>query len=129
MVRLVSLAKMSLAYMQLDAALPSSPVPEQAVRALEETYGSDPYAFSAFRLGIVRALQGNAPEARRLWDEAPKLSWGDSLSTELYTPFVGVLRSQSGPFEDVRRTIQGRLTEGRAGVLEHLEIDAELTLA
>jgi tetratricopeptide (TPR) repeat protein len=125
MPRLVSLARTSLAYTQLRASR-SSPVPEPAINYLEQTYQSDRYAFSAFRLGIARALQGNMVEAERLWDEASKLSWGDSLSTEIYTPFLGVLRNQSGATEQLRQVIQGLAKEGAAGVLENIRLDAEL---
>ncbi|MEY2500412.1 MAG: hypothetical protein QOI07_746 [Verrucomicrobiota bacterium] len=126
MVRLASLARTSLAYMQLKAAPGSGPFPEQAINDLEQTYKADPYAFSALRLGIARALQGNTAEARRLWEEASKLSWGDSLSNRIYTPFLRVLLDQPGALEDLRAIFDSLAGEGATGVLENVRLDAEL---
>lgn len=126
MVRLGSVARTSLAYLQLKAAPPSGPLPEQAIRELEQTYHDDRYAFSALRLGIARALQGNIPESRRLWEEASSLSWGDSLSNRIYTPFLGVLLDRPSALEELRVILESLAGEGGAGVLESFRLDAEL---
>ncbi len=126
MVRLASVARTSLAYMQLKATPPSGPLPEEAIKGLEETYKSDPYAFSAFRLGIARALQGKSTDAARLWEEASKLSWGDSLSNRIYTPLLGVLLDQANAMKELRAIVESLAREGAAGVLENVRLDVEL---
>ena len=87
--RLACLARTNLAYMLFER----TNVPEdkaalaEGVRYLEEAYQRDRYAFSAFRLGIARALQGNRQEALGLWNAATDLSWGgDPLGKRMYQP-------------------------------------------
>lgn len=126
MIRLASLARTSLAYVELKAAAPSGPLPEKAIQGLEQTYQADPYAFSAFRLGIARALQGNTTEAERLWAEASRLSWGDPLSNRLYPPLLRMLLNQSGAMEELRGVVESLAAEGAAGLLENVRLDAEL---
>jgi tetratricopeptide (TPR) repeat protein len=129
MKRLDSLTRMNLAYMLLEKAkLPADdPLLGQAVRNLEEAYEKDPYAFSAFRLGIGRALQGNSQEASRLWDETSKLPWGsDSLSRRIYSPLLATLRNESGSLAKLQEITQILAQEGAAGFLETVKRDAEL---
>ena len=123
--RIVSLARMNLAVMQLRAAR-SAPWPEEAIKYLEQTYKSDQYASSAFALGIARALQGNTVEARQLWDKASTLPWGDSLWSQTYTGLLGVLRGQPGALDQLSPAIQSLAKDGAAGVLEMVKRDAEL---
>jgi tetratricopeptide (TPR) repeat protein len=128
MKRLDSLTRMNLAYMLLEKEkLPDPALLGEAVRRLEEAYEKDPYAFSAFRLGIGRALQGNSKEASRLWDETSRLSWGsDSLSRETYAPLLATLRNQSGALAQFQEITQSLAQEGAAGFLETIKRDAEL---
>jgi tetratricopeptide (TPR) repeat protein len=125
MKRLDSSARMSLAYILLEKAKP--PLLGEAVRYLEEAYEKDPSAFSAFRLGIGRALQGNPQEASRLWEETSKLPWGgDSLSRRTYSPVLAALRSEPGCLGRVREITQLLAQEGAVGFLETVKRDAEL---
>ncbi len=128
MKRLDSLTHMNLAYMLLEKEkLPDSALLGEAVRHLEEAYEKDPYAFSAFRLGIGRALQGNSKEASKLWEEASRLSWGsDSLSRRTYSPLLATLRNESSALPQLQEMIQFLAQEGAAGSLETVKRDAEL---
>jgi tetratricopeptide (TPR) repeat protein len=129
MKRLDSLSRMNLAYILLEKAEPpiEAPLLGEAVRYLEEAYERDPYAFSAFRLGIGRALQGNPQEASRLWDETAKLPWGgDSLSRRTYSPILATLRSEPGCLAHVQKMTQFLAQEGALGFLEAVKRDAEL---
>ena len=129
MKRLDSLSRMNLAYMLLEKAkLPADgPLLAEAVAHLEEAYEKDPYAFSAFRLGIGRALQGNAQEAARLWDEAAKLSWGgDSLARRTYAPLLATLRNDPEGLNRFQQATQSLAQEGAVGFLETVKRDAEL---
>jgi len=128
MKRLDSLTHMNLAYMLLEKEkLPDPALLGEAVRHLEEAYEKDPYAFSAFRLGIGRALQGNSKEASKLWEEASRLSWGsDSLSRRTYSPLLATLRNESSALPQLQEMIQFLAQEGAAGSLETVKRDAEL---
>lgn len=124
-----SMSRMSLAYVLLEKAKPpiEAPLLGEAVKHLEEAYEKNPYAFTAFRLGIARALQGNPQEASRLWDEASKLSWGsDSLSRRTYLPLLAVLRSEPGCVARMQEMTQLLAQEGALGFLETVKRDAEL---
>jgi hypothetical protein len=129
MTRVDSSARMSLAYILLEKAkLPDDEaLLAEAVKYLEEAYEKDPYAFSAFCLGIGRALQGNSQEASRLWDETAKLSWGgDSLSRRTYSPLLSALRSEPGCLGRMQEMTQLLAQEGALGFLETVKRDAEL---
>ena len=129
MKRVDSLTRMNLAYMLLEKAkLPADgPLLGEAVKHLEEAYEKDPYAFSAFCLGIGRALQGNPQEASRLWDEASKLPWGnDSLARRTYSPLLATLRNEPGALARLQEITQLLAQEGAVGFLETVKRDAEL---
>jgi tetratricopeptide (TPR) repeat protein len=127
--RVDSLARMNLAYLLLEKSglPPDKSVLAKAVQYLEEAYQKDPYAFSCFRLGIGRALQGNAAEAAKLWQTAAKLSWGaDPLGQVIYAPFVDILRADPEGFNRLQEEIAGLKREGAAGLLEAVRRDANL---
>lgn len=129
MKRVDSLARTNLAYKLLEKAnLPSdASVLAEAVRYLEDAYQKDTYAFSAFRLGIVRALQGDGKEASRLWDEANKLPWGsDSLDRRMYSSLLATLRHEPEGWPALEQVVQLLEREGAAGLLEGMRRDAEL---
>ena len=129
MKRLDSLSRMNLAYIILENAKPpiEAPLLGKAVRFFEEAYEKDPYAYSAFRLGIGRALEGNWQEASRLWDETAKLPWGgDSLSRRTYLPLLAVLRSEPGCLARMQEMTQFLAQEGALGFLETVKRDAEM---
>jgi len=129
MKRLDSLSRMNLAYILMEKAEPpiETSLLAEAVRYLEEAYEKDPYAFSAFRLGIGRALQGNPEEASRLWVETAKLPWGgDQLSRRTYSPLLAVLRSEPGCLARMQEMTQLLAQEGALGFLEAVKRDAEL---
>ena len=129
MKRLDSLARIHLADMLLEKAkLPAdAPLLAEAMKHLEDAYAKDPYAFSAFQLGIGRALQGNSLEAAKLWDEASKLSWGgDSLVQRTYSPLLGTLRNEPESLAHLREITELLAREGAAGFLETVKGDAEL---
>jgi tetratricopeptide (TPR) repeat protein len=129
MKRLDSLARIHLADMLLEKAqLPAdAPLLAEAIKHLEDAYAKDPYAFSAFHLGIGRALQGNPQEAAKLWDEASRLSWGgDSLVQRTYSPLLGTLRNEPESLDHLRAIIELLAREGAAGFLETVKRDAEL---
>lgn len=124
-----SLSRMSLADLLLEKAkLPvDGPLLGEAVKNLEEAYEKSPYAFTAFRLGIARAIQGNPQEASRLWDEASKLSWGnDLLERRTYSPLLATLRNEPGAFAQLQEITQFLTQEGAVGSLEAVKRDAEL---
>jgi tetratricopeptide (TPR) repeat protein len=128
MKRLDSLSRMNLAHILLEKAKPGDEaLLAEAVKYLEQAYEKDPYAFSAFRLGIARALQGKSPDASRLWDEASKLSWGgDTLSRRTYSPLLGALRNEPGSLPALQEITQLLAQEGAAGFLETVRREAEL---
>ncbi len=124
-----SIARMNLAYMLLEKAK----LPEdkstllEAVKNLETAYEKDPYAFSCFRLGIGRALQGQAGEALRLWKNARQLPWGvDPLEQRLYDSFVGALCSEAGAPARLEQVIAELEGEGAVGLLEAVRREAYL---
>ena len=124
-----SLSRMSLASILLEKAKPpiEAPLLGEAVKHLEEAYEKNPYAFTAFRLGIARALQGNPQEASRLWDEASKLSWGsDSLERRTYSPLLATLRNEPEALASLQEITQLLAQEGGVGSLEVVKRDAEL---
>jgi tetratricopeptide (TPR) repeat protein len=127
MKRLDSLTRMNLAYMQLEkASAPAEALPE-AIKDLEEAYAKDPYAFSAFRLGIGRALQGNQAEASKLWTEASTLAWGsDSLSRRIYLPFLATLGDDPGALAQLQQVGESLAQEGATGFLANVKRDAGL---
>jgi len=99
----------------------------EAVKHLEEAYAEDPYAFSAFQLGIGRALQGNSPEASKLWEEASRLPWGsDPLFQQTYPPLLATLRNESGSVVQLQKISNVLAQEGAAGFLATVKRDAEL---
>lgn len=129
MKRVDSLARTNLAFMLLEkpAATSGSAAPPEAIKYLEEAYEKDPYAFSAFRLGIGRALQGNQNDAANLWDEAAKLSWGsDALDRRMYSSLLAVLHGEPQGIEALTQVVQLLEQEGAAGILEGIRRDAEL---
>jgi tetratricopeptide (TPR) repeat protein len=129
MKRLDSLTRRYLAAILLEKAKPpaDAPLVAEAVKHLEEAYAKDPYAFSAFQLGIGRALQGNSQEAAKLWDEASKLSWGgDSLVQRTYSPLLATLRNEPESLAHLREITELLAQEGAAGFLETVKRDAEL---
>jgi tetratricopeptide (TPR) repeat protein len=129
MKRLDSLARIHLADVLLEKAkLPAdAPLFAEAIKHLEDAYAKDPYAFSAFQLGIGRALQGNPQEASKLWDEASKLSWGgDSLVQRTYSPLLATLRNEPESLAHLREITELLAREGAAGFLETVKRDAEL---
>jgi tetratricopeptide (TPR) repeat protein len=129
MKRLDSLARINLAYLLLEQAnLPADQsLLREAVQYLEQAYERDPYAFSCFRLGIGRALQGDAKEALKLWEKAADLSWGgDPLGQRIYAPFLATLRGKPGAFAQMQK-ITGELgQEGAEGLLEAVMREAQL---
>lgn len=127
--RLDSLARMNLAYLLLEKAnLPADqPLLEKAVHYLDEAYKRDPYAFSSFRLGIGRALQGDPKVASKLWETAAHLSWGaDPLGQRIYVPFLGALRGDPGAFAQMQRIVGELEQEGAVGLLEAVMREAQL---
>lgn len=129
MKRVDSLARMNLAYLLLEKA--NLPEDEslllEAVQYLEDAYERDPYAFSCFRLGIGRALQGNAREAANLWETAAKLPWGgDPLAQRVYAPFLATLRCEPGAVANMQQITSDLEREGAVGLLEALRREAEL---
>lgn len=127
MARVDSLGRTSLAYILLEkSATPSGDDLAKAIGLLEEAHQRDPYAFSAFRLGIGRALEGNVEKTSQLWEEATKLSWGDSLSTRTYAPLLRALRNDPAGLDQFRQIVQQLAGEGAAGTLENIRRDAEL---
>jgi tetratricopeptide (TPR) repeat protein len=129
MTRLDSLARTNLAFMLLEKApggTETSVLPE-AVKYLEDAYQKDRYAFSAFRLGIARALQGDAKGAARLWDECSQLSWGtDAIERRLYSSFLSALRGEPDGSRALTQITELLEREGAAGLLEGLRRDADL---
>jgi tetratricopeptide (TPR) repeat protein len=128
MKRLDSLSRRYLAAILLEKAKTPGEAPQvaEAVKYLEEAYAKDPDAFSAFQLGIGRALQGNAEEATKLWDEASRLPWGsDPLSQQTYAPLLGVVRNEPGALVQLQRISDVLAQEGAAGFLTTVKRDAE----
>lgn len=124
MKRLDSRTHMYLAAMLLEKA---EPLVGEAVKHLEEAYAKDPYAFSAFQLGIGRALQGNSQEASKLWDEASRLPGGsDPLLQRTYSALLATLRNESGSLVQLQRITDVLAQEGAAGFLTTVKRDAEL---
>jgi tetratricopeptide (TPR) repeat protein len=127
--RLDSFSHIYLAVMLLEKAKPpgDAPLLAEAVKHLEEAYAEDPYAFSAFQLGIGRAVQGNSPEATKLWDEASRLPWGsDPLFQQTYPPLLATLRNESGSLVRLQKVTDLLAQEGAAGFLATVKRDAEL---
>ncbi|HJT82019.1 MAG TPA: tetratricopeptide repeat protein, partial [Chthoniobacterales bacterium] len=129
MKRLDCLARTNLAYMLFERANGSEDKAalSQGVRHLEEAYQKDRYAFSAFRLGIARALEGNKQEASNLWNEAATLSWGgDPLGRRIYEPLLAVARGDSAAFQQLQSIIEELQNEGAVGLLEAVMREATL---
>jgi tetratricopeptide (TPR) repeat protein len=129
MKRLDSRTRMCLAAMLLEKAKPPADASllAAALKHLEEAYEKDPYAFSAFQLGIGRALQGNSQEASKLWDEASRLPWGsDPLVQQTYSPLLATLRNESGSLVQLQRITEVLAQERAAGFLTTVKRDAEL---
>jgi tetratricopeptide (TPR) repeat protein len=127
MKRLDSLTQMNLAYMRLEKTNPSPDALPQAIKELEEAYAKDPYAFSAFRLGIGRALQGDQAEASRLWKEASTLAWGsDSLSRRIYSPLLSALAGDPAALAEFQKVTDVLAQEGAVGFLANVKRDADL---
>jgi tetratricopeptide (TPR) repeat protein len=128
--RLDSLARMNLAYLLLEKANLSADKSRlsEAVQYLQDAYQRDPYAFSCFRLGIGRALQGDAKEASKLWETAAKLSWGggDPLGQRIYAPFLATLRGQPDAFSKMQEITRDLEHEGAVGLLEAVKREADL---
>jgi tetratricopeptide (TPR) repeat protein len=127
--RLDSLARMNLAYLLLEKANLSADKSRlsEAVQYLQDAYQRDPYAFSCFRLGIGRALQGDAKEASKLWETAAKLSWGgDPLGQRIYAPFLATLRGQPDAFSKMQEITRDLEHQGAVGLLETVKREAEL---
>lgn len=127
--RLDSLSRMNLAYILLEKATPPADAPllAEAVTYLEQAHDKDPFALSAFRLGVGRALQGHQAEASRLWDEASKLPWGgDSLLRRTYSPLLATLRHESESSAQLQEATQSLAQEGAAGFLESVKRDVDL---
>jgi tetratricopeptide (TPR) repeat protein len=127
--RLDSLARMNLAYLLLEKANLSADksLLSEAVQYLQDAYQRDPYVFSCFRLGIGRALQGDAKEASKLWETAAKLSWGgDPLGQRIYAPFVATLRGQPDAFSKMQEITRDLEQEGAVGLLEAVKREAKL---
>ena len=128
MKRLDSLARTNLAYIVFER----TNVPEdkaavaEGVRLLEEAYEKDRYAFSAFRLGIGRALQGNKQQAAELWNAARTLSYGDPLSKHIYEPLLATLVGDPIGPDRLQALINELQGQGAAGVLELLLREAKL---
>src|SRR5205814_9678366 len=119
--RVDSLARMNLAYLLLEKANLSADKSRlsEAVQYLQDAYQRDPYAFSCFRLGIGRALQGDAKEASKLWETAAKLSWGgDPLAQRIYAPFLGTLRGQPDDFRKMLGITRGLEHGGSVCIVE-----------
>jgi len=124
-----SLSRISLAYLLLEKAnLPSdTSVLAEAVRYLEDAYQKNPSAYSCFRLGIGRALQGDDKRATQLWNEAPKLPWGGyPFEKRLYSSLLGALRGEPKDWSTLQETVQFLEDGGAAGVLETVRRDVEL---
>jgi tetratricopeptide (TPR) repeat protein len=129
MKRVDSFARMNLAYALLEKAkLPGDgPLLAEAVKHLEQANEKDPFAFSAFCLGIGRALQGNLQETSRLWEETAKLAWGgDSLARQTYSPLVATLRNDPTALASLQEVVHLLAQEGAVGSLETVKRDAEL---
>jgi tetratricopeptide (TPR) repeat protein len=129
MKRIDSLSRTSLAYLLLEKAnLPSdTSLLAEAVRYLEETYQKDPSAYSCFRLGIGRALQGDEKQATQFWNEASKLPWGGfPVEDRLYSSLLGALRGEPKDWSGLQETVQFLKDGGAAGVLETVRRDVEL---
>jgi hypothetical protein len=127
--RLDSLARMNLAYLLLEKANLSADksLLAEAVQYLQDAYQRDPYVFSCFRLGIGRALQGDAKEASKLWETAAKLSWGgDPLGQRIYAPFLATLRGQPDAFSKMQEITRDLEHEGAVGRLEAVKREAKL---
>jgi tetratricopeptide (TPR) repeat protein len=129
MKRLDSLARMNLAYLlfeKADRSADQSP-PKEAIQYLEQAYEKDPYAYSCLRLGIGRALQGDATQASKLWENAGKLSWGgDPLGQRIYAPFLATLRGEPGAFAQTQKIVGELEHEGAVGLLEAVLREAQL---
>ncbi|HZE13662.1 MAG TPA: tetratricopeptide repeat protein, partial [Chthoniobacterales bacterium] len=127
--RVDSLARTNLAFILLEktpVGQEAAVLPE-AVKDLEDAYQKDRYAFSAFRLGIARALQGDANGAAKLWNECGELSWGsDATERRLYSSFLSALRGEPDGSMALVESIELLKREGAAGLLEGLRRDAEL---
>ena len=103
--RVGCLALTNLAYMLFER----TNVPEdkaalaEGVRYLEQAYQKDRYAYSSFRLGIARALQGNAKEAVELWKATDSLSWGaDPFGKAIYQDLIAALLGDSSGLDRLR---------------------------
>jgi tetratricopeptide (TPR) repeat protein len=129
MKRLDCLARTNLAYMLFER----TNVPEdkaalaEGVSYLEAAYQRDRYAFSSFRLGIARALQGKSKEASDLWNATANLSWGgDPLSKRIYEPLLAILRGDPAGLDHLQQITNELQRQGAVGLLEGVMREATL---
>ena len=121
MKRVGSLALTNLAYMLFER----TNVPEdkaalaEGVGYLEEAYQKDRYAYSSFRLGIARALQGKADEAAELWKATDSLSWGaDPFGKAIYQDLIAALRGDSSGLDRLRGIVEQLQQQEAVGLLQ-----------
>ncbi len=129
MKRVDSVARVNLAYILLEkASSPADPsLVSQAAQYLNQAYQKDPYAFSCFRLGIGKALQGDAAAATDLWRKAAMLSWGgDPFQERVYAPFLAVLRGDPGGLTKMQTVVDTLADEGAEGLLQAILREAQL---
>jgi len=118
--RVGCLALTNLAYMLFER----TNVPEdkaalaEGVSYLEEAYQKDPYAYSSFRLGIARALQGNAKQAVELWKASDSLPWGpDPFGKAIYQDLIAALLGDSAGLERLRGITEQLQQQAAVGLL------------
>ena len=91
----------------------------EGVRYLEEAYQKDRYVYSSFRLGIARALEGNAKEAIELWKATDTLSWGaDPFQKAIYQDLIAALRGDSSGLDRLRGITEQLQQQAAVGLLQ-----------